>query len=88
MDGDGERDLVEVGATNGVMGWNALAVGEIGDSRRLDEDVGLFAVGVDSEAVVEGIVVDDEDESASNAWILDWRDVEGMADDELKRGGL
>lgn len=67
MDGDCERDLLEeVGARNGVMGWNALAVGEIGDSRRLDEDVRLSAGGVDSEGAVVDIVVDDEDESASN----------------------
>lgn len=77
VDGDGERDLLdEAGATNGAMGWNVLAVGEIGDSRRLDE-VRLSAVGVDS----EGAVVDIEHDSASNAWILDWRDAEGIADD-------
>jgi hypothetical protein len=79
VDGDGERDLLEeAGATNGAMGWNVLAVGEIGDSRRLE--VRLSAGGVDSEGVVD-IVVDDEHDSASNAWILDWRDAEGMADD-------
>lgn len=63
------------------MGWNVLAVGEIGDSRRLDEDVRLSGAGpgVDSE-----VVVDDEDESASNALILDWRDAEGIADGELE----
>lgn len=81
MDGDGERDLLEeVGARNGVMGWNVLAVGEIGDSRRLGEDVRLSAAGVDSGGAGVDIVADDEDESASNARILDWRDGEGMAD--------
>lgn len=43
------------------MGWNELAVGEMGDSRRC-EGVVMSDVGE-----VAGIVVDDEDESASNA---------------------
>ena len=67
VDGDGERDLLEeAGATNGAMGWNVLAVGEIGDSRRLDK-VWLSAVGADNEGVVVDIVLDDEHDSASNA---------------------
>lgn len=64
------------------MGWNVLAVGEIGDSRRLD--VRLSGVGADSERAGVDIVADGEDDSASNAWILDWRDAEGMAEDELE----
>ena len=40
------------------MGWNVLAVGETGDSRRLE---------VSSTCLVVVIVADDEDDSASNA---------------------
>lgn len=61
-------------------------MGEIGDSRRSDASLVLPAVtiGVESVVVVVGVVVDDENDSASNAWILDWKDAEGIADVELE----
>lgn len=52
------------------MGWNVLAVGGIGDSRRLEDGVRSSSTGPEIDVV--------RDESASNARILDWRDAEGM----------
>lgn len=57
------------------MGWKLLASGEIGDSRR---DVRPSAGG----GGVECGGVAGEDDSASNACILDWSDADGIADGE------
>lgn len=47
-----------------MIGWNELAVGEIGDSRRCDEEE---AAGMSGVGEVAGIIVFEEDERASNA---------------------
>lgn len=84
LGGDGDGDLLEVAAANGTIGWNALAVGETGVSRRLVEVVPLF----DLAGMVKMVVVDEGDgvERASKAWILDWRDAEGMTGDDKVPG--
>lgn len=70
------------------MGRNVLAVGEIGDSRRLAKATRVFAstgAVVDSVGVVVLAIVDDGDDSASNAWILDWSNADGMGESRAAR---